>query len=287
MYAFDSTTSAYVTSTASVTGGAYSLVVPVGSYKLFVQPRTAGYADQWYGGATPTVVPVSADTPGVNIALVNATSFTLSGTISAGGTGLVDAWVYAFDATTSAYVTSTASVTGGAYSLVVPVGSYKIYVQPRTAGYPDQWYGGATPTVVPVSADTPGVNIGLAGATSFTLSGTISAGGTGLVDAWVYAFDATTSAYVTSTASVTGGAYSLVVPVGSYKIYVQPRTAGYPDQWYGGATPTVVPVSADTPGVNIALVGASSFTLSGTISAGGTGSSTPGCTPLTRPPRPT
>ena len=255
VYAFDAGTSAYVTSTASVTGGAYSLVVPPGSYKIYVQPRNGTNPDQWYGGATPTVVPVSADTPGVDIALAGPTSFTLSGSVTAAGTGVVDAWVYAFDAGTSAYVTSTASVTGGAYSLVVPPGSYKIYVQPRNGTNPDQWYGGATPTVVPVSADTPGVDIALAGPTSFTLSGSVTAAGTGVVDAWVYAFDAGTSAYVTSTASVTGGAYSLVVPPGSYKIYVQPRNGTNPDQWYGGATPTVVPVSADTPGVDIALGG--------------------------------
>ena len=271
VYAFDAGTSAYVTSTASVTGGAYSLVVPPGSYKIYVQPRNGTNPDQWYGGATPTVVPVSADTPGVDIALAGPTSFTLSGSVTAAGTGVVDAWVYAFDAGTSAYVTSTASVTGGAYSLVVPPGSYKIYVQPRNGTNPDQWYGGATPTVVPVSADTPGVDIALAGPTSFTLSGSVTAAGTGVVDAWVYAFDAGTSAYVTSTASVTGGAYSLVVPPGSYKIYVQPRNGTNPDQWYGGATPTVVPVSADTPGVDIALAGPTSFTLSGSVTAAGTG----------------
>ena len=64
MYAFDATTSAYVTSTASAPDGAYSLVLPVGSYKLYVPPPTAGYADQWYGGATATVVPVSGATTG-------------------------------------------------------------------------------------------------------------------------------------------------------------------------------------------------------------------------------
>jgi subtilisin family serine protease len=91
------------------------------------------------------------------------------------------------------------------------------------------------------------------GNASFTLSGSVTAAGTGVVGAWVYAFDATTLAYATSTASGTGGAYAMALPPGSYKLYVQPRNGTNPDQWYGGATPTVVPVSANTPGVNIAL----------------------------------
>ena len=45
--------------------GAYSLVLPPGSYKLFVAPVTAGHPQQWFGGntfATATAIAVVANT---------------------------------------------------------------------------------------------------------------------------------------------------------------------------------------------------------------------------------
>lgn len=66
VYAFDGTTYTYDGAAAMGSGGTYTITLPAGSYKLFVQPNTPGYADQWVGGgsdyASATVIPVSAAT---------------------------------------------------------------------------------------------------------------------------------------------------------------------------------------------------------------------------------
>ena len=58
-------------------GGSYSIDLPAGTYKLFVQPDEPGYADQWDGGADhPRVRPpiaLSANTTGVAFPLVGHT----------------------------------------------------------------------------------------------------------------------------------------------------------------------------------------------------------------------
>ena len=204
---------------------------------------------------------------------VTTPTFTLSGTVTAGGVPLVGAAVHAFDAVTNAYFATSVTIAGGAYSFSLPAGgTYKLFVQPGVAGYPSQWYGGpdfASATPISLTADTTGVTITLVG--TFTLSGTVTAGGVPLVGAAVHAFDAVTNAYFATSVTIAGGAYSFSLPAGgTYKLFVQPGVAGYPSQWYGGpdfASATPISLTADTTGVTITLVG--TFTLSGTVTAGG------------------
>ena len=148
--------------------------------------------------------------------------------------------IYAFDAGTSAYVGNTLSAgTSGAYSLNLPPGHYKLWIQTNTGGYPDQAYGPdgtfANATSIDLTTANATANIILAAApVTHTLSGTVSAGGSGLPGAVIYAFDAGTSAYVGNTLSAgTSGAYSLNLPPGHYKLWIQTNTGGYPDQAYG------------------------------------------------------
>ncbi|MHB8458920.1 MAG: carboxypeptidase-like regulatory domain-containing protein, partial [Candidatus Limnocylindrales bacterium] len=88
-----------------------------------------------------------------------------------------------------------------------------------------------------------------------TLSGTVTAGGTPLDGATVHVVTAA-GGYITNTTTAGGGIYSLTLSPGTYKLYVQPNTAGYANQWFGGAdigSATVIAVSANTV-QNIALV---------------------------------
>ncbi len=62
MYAFDGTTYTYIGAATMGAGGTYTINLPAGSYKLYVEPNTPGYANQWLGGtdyASATVVTVS------------------------------------------------------------------------------------------------------------------------------------------------------------------------------------------------------------------------------------
>ena len=62
--------------------------------------------------------------------------------MTAGGTGVEGAIVYVFDAATAAYVANAFTDATGAYSVSLPAGTYNLWVQTNTAGYPDQAYGG-------------------------------------------------------------------------------------------------------------------------------------------------
>ena len=93
--------------------------------------------------------------------------------------------------------------------------------------------------------------------TSHTLSGTVTAG-SGLSGAIVYVFDSGTSAYVANTTTGGGGAYSISLPAGHYKLWIQTNTGGYPDQAYGPdgtfANATAIDLSTTNQTANVVLV---------------------------------
>ena len=269
VHVYDATTGAYIEPATMGAGGTYTTDLPTGSYKLYIQPNTAGYPDQWLGGltfASATAITVSAATS-QDITLVS--TFTLSGIVRASdGTPLNGTQVHVYDATTGAYIEPATMGAGGTYTTDLPTGSYKLYIQPNTAGYPDQWLGGltyASATMIGVNAATS-QDITLV--STFTLSGIVRASdGTPLNGTQVHVYDATTGAYIEPATMGAGGTYTTVLPTGSYKLYIQPNTAGYPDQWLGGLTFA----SATTIGVNAAttqdITLVSTFTLSGIVRA--------------------
>ena len=81
----------------------------------------------------------------------------LSGTVKTNtGTALPGSIAF-YDATTLAYITSVTVNASGAYSVTLPVGSYKLRVAPSTPGFSAFWYGGtnaATATPVNLTANT-------------------------------------------------------------------------------------------------------------------------------------
>jgi chitodextrinase len=181
------------------------------------------------------------------------TTFTLSGIVkTSGGTPLNGSAVHVFDGTSYIYDGAATMGSGGTYSITLPPGTYKLYVQPNTPGYADQWVGGssyASATVVTVSAATS-QDITLVGTTLFTLSGVVrGSGGTPHNGTAVYAFDGTSYIYDGAATMGHSGTYTSTLPAGTYKLYVQPNTAGYADQWLGGSdysSATAITVSAAT-----------------------------------------
>ena len=157
--------------------------------------------------------------------------------MTAAGTGVEGAIVYVFDAGTAAYVGNALTGAGGAYSLALPAGTYNLWVQTNTPGYPDQAYGPdgsfENATDIPLPPDATADVALVAAPVTHTISGTVTAAGTGVEGAIVYVFDAGSAAYVGNALTGAGGAYSLVPAPGTYNLWVQTNTAGYPDQAYG------------------------------------------------------
>ena len=95
---------------------------------------------------------------------------------------------------------------------------------------------------------------------AYTLSGTVTGDGSPIAGASVTASYVGRGPATPPTVAVTDalGAYAMtlaaILSADPYKLFVQPNTPGYPDQWLGGSTaPTVIVVSANTV-QDIALV---------------------------------
>jgi FtsP/CotA-like multicopper oxidase with cupredoxin domain len=260
VHAYDATTGVWVKVATVGAGGAYSLTLPAGTYKLFVQANTAGYSNAWYGGASfgsATLVDLTTANATVNISLSG--THTVSGSVTgSGGIALAGAFVHAYNATTAAWVNVATVGAGGAYSLTLPPGTYKLFVQANTPGYSNAWYGGTTfasATLVDLTTTNATANIALIG--THTVSGSVTGrGGIALAGAFVHAYNATTAVWVNVATVRAGGAYSLTLPIGTYKLFVQANTAGYSNAWYGGVSfgsATLVDLTTTNATANIAL----------------------------------
>ena len=230
-------------------GGAYSFQLDPGTYKLFVQPYNPAYRDQWLGGpdfAHATPLTLGPDMTGVTIPLV--VTFTLSGTVTVGGTGLEGAAVHAFDSVTNAYFATSVTDAGGAYSFSLDPGTYKLFVQPYNPAYRDQWLGGpdfAHATPLTLGPDMTGVTIALV--VTFTLSGTVTVGGTGLAGAAVHAFDSVTNAYFATSVTDAGGAYSFSLTPAPTSSSSSPTTRPTPTSGWAARTSRTPPRSPSAP----------------------------------------
>ena len=98
----------------------------------------------------------------------------------------------------------------------------------------------------------------LAGGTH-TISGTVTAGGDPVDGAIVYVFKAADSAYVGNAVTAADGTYTISLPDGTYKLWIQTNTGGYPDQAYGPdgtfANATPVDTSGGNQTADVVLVG--------------------------------
>ena len=238
---------------AGVTNGSglYTITLPAGSYKLYVQPASGPAV--WFGGtskATATTVVVAGNTT-QDIALGNPA---LSGAVTVLATGLPVSGATCPPGTRAAGPgPPPASPTApGCTRITLPAGSYKLYVQPASG--PAVWFGGtskATATTVVVAGNTT-QDIALGNP---ALSGAVTVLATGLPvsGATVSAWNAGSGAWVAAGVTNGSGLYTITLPAGSYKLYVQPASG--PAVWFGGtskATATTVVVAGNTT-QNIAL----------------------------------
>ena len=202
-------------------GGTYTINLPAGSYKLYVEPNTPGFSDQWWGGRTTRAPPWSRSAPPPpRTSPWSAPGWSPCRASSGRATGPPSTGPRCTSSTERRTPTSARATmgAGGTYTITLPAGSYKLYVEPNTAGFSDQWWGGsnyASATVVTVSAATT-QDITLVGARLVTLSGIVQeSDGTPLNGTQVYVFDGTTDTYIGAATMGAGGTYTINLPAGT------------------------------------------------------------------------
>lgn len=266
--------------------GAYTVSgLPSGTYTVAFADcaRPVRYAPQWWQGATSadtsTVISLNASTTGIDAALVKVGSIT--GTVSAGGTGLAKACVSATDPHGHLVGQTTTGATG-TYALTgLPPGTYTVRFSDchLPASYAGQAYqnatelSGATPVTVNSGAATSGIDATLAAGGS--ISGTVIDGsGAPLPGICVIANDPYLDFGYGAATTAADGTYTIGgLPAGSYTVRFVDCThtpARVVTQWFDGvtiasaATPVVVSGTATTTGIDAMM--ASGGGISGTVS---------------------
>lgn len=239
--------------------GTFSFAVPTGQYRLWVDGSRAGFLSGWYDGTGHTVASYTAgatlgappDHTGLVIALTSG--FTISGqVVTSLGAAIPNAEVSVsglpFGSGINAYTNSDSA---GRWSVVVPAGQYALHVLGPRSGTPyvGHWYGnsGSDPaTAAPITrtsqASTPPDPIVMTLQDGVRIHGHVSGtGGVPVSNVGVVAYDATQpccfhaaawgSDYIGGGTDANGD-WSLVVPVGSYKLVFYPGCCGAPTSPY-------------------------------------------------------
>ena len=117
--------------------------LPAGSYKLLIQPNTAGYPDKWYGGRASPPPDRRGRRRQDREHHRDRQPVPVGHRRKSGGAGpLVGAYVTAYEAVTATWTNYDQTDATGAYAINLPSGTYRLLIQPNTAGYPDNWHGG-------------------------------------------------------------------------------------------------------------------------------------------------
>ncbi|HEY3383909.1 MAG TPA: carboxypeptidase regulatory-like domain-containing protein [Vicinamibacterales bacterium] len=293
--------------------GAYTLNVPLTTGTVYVTTANPfGYIDQIYGGGTcvaaacsmrtGTGVPVAAGATVSGIDFSLATGGGIAGLITTAGTGvgLANVSVTVFSAAGTG-LTTISTDSSGAYTTVIglPTGSYYVRTS-NSNGYVDQLHSGitcrlgsctvltGTPVAV-VAGATSSVNFSLA--RGGAIQGTVRAAGTGAplpgISVSIYSdTGAMVGSFVTTDVNGVFATNAGLTP-GNYFLRTE-ATSGYINQVYSGltcasscplatdGTPVAVTAGATTSGIAFTLP--ATATISGTITAAGSGSPIAGVT---------
>lgn len=259
--------------------GAYRLLVAPGTYRVQFDPPTESrhLRQYWQGKSTlagATDIRVNADVSGVNAALLAGA--VVSGTVtSASGAGIEGVTVWAWLASGVQTVTNARTSANGSFSMLVPLGTYRVQFQPPAGSrYLDQYWQGKTAFAggrdLTVGGDVSGVNATLA--SGYFISGTVTSAANGKaidrVNVWVW--PAGGSSATVGARTDASGAYSLLVPPGTYRMqFDPPPESRYVRQYWQGrmtlSAATDIGVSADVSGINASLV--SGYVITGTVTA--------------------
>ena len=214
------------------------------------------------------------------------TGYHIKGTVTgSGGTSLANIYV---EADSSDYQDYGWTASDGTYSVVVPAGSYTIWLSDPSGTYLDGYYSsggftvaeGSATTVTIGSSDVTGINVQME--TGYHIKGTVTgSGGTSLANIYV---EADSSDYDGSATTHGDGTYSVAVVRGSYKIQFNDPSNYYPTGYFSthgftvnaGLASSIVVTTADIAGIDVQLPAAlSKLVVSGVTTprtAGSTGS---------------
>lgn len=280
VYNLSGTRRGFTTTDAS---GAYSIIVPPGTYKLVAFDANPNLTFSFFRNArafaeaTPLRVEVTPPATGVNFRLdVPARA---SGRVTDAATGLPLAAITIYAYTPSgALVASTITDAAGTWRLAVPAGDYRFVAADLARTYAPAFFDDSRAFE---RASTVGLNAGaLASNLDFELErGAIVAGivrdanGAAVPDVTVAAYNLDGTLYTTATTNASGE-YALVLAPGAYKLAAFDADQAYATRFLGNApdfaTAGVVGVAAGQQ------IGAANFVLqrggrvTGTVREGNT-----------------
>ncbi len=231
--------------TRSGSSGEFTMAVPPGKVRLVAHDDSGVYAGSFYREAEAFVLATEFDLlrgaslSGIDFRLANGG--TIAGSVTDATTGArltgVAVAVYNLSGTTRSVVHTSAT---GEYSVLLPPGSYKVAAYDLPALYAPQFWSKRAvfqyaDTAVVLSEQTTRVDFAMFA--SARLSGTVSDNDTAgpIAGVTVTAFDA--AGTVTGRAvSDSLGAYTLVLPAGTYKLVASDATGRYATGYENGAT---------------------------------------------------
>lgn len=267
VWAYNTLTGVWTSAAPTDVNGAYTVGVPQGSYKVYVDPEAQGYPGRWIGGSgtlgDATILNLNLDTT-QDVVL----SVALSGTVTAAGAPVQGALVWGYNTVTGVWTPAAVTDAGGLYSIAAVPGPHKVYVNAEAQGVPPaRWVGtggtfaGATVVDLSVSAVQDIV-------LSVGLTGTVTAGGAPVVGALVWAYN--TGSDVWSAAGVTdaNGEYAVSAAPGPHKVYINPEAQGFAGRWVGGTGSFSSATVLDLNGATVQDI-VLTVVLSGTVTAGG------------------
>ncbi|HEX8169763.1 MAG TPA: carboxypeptidase regulatory-like domain-containing protein [Thermoanaerobaculia bacterium] len=226
-------------STTSDANGNYTLLVAPGEYRIAVSDPFLTYATLFYGG-TPTFAAaqrlfVSGDVGGIDVTLPRGGR--VSGTLRdpSRSTPLAGMTVAAYDAAGLLVATATSGA-DGRYLLVLAPGAYRLLAFDPQLVYATSYAGGATSyettASLSIAFDTL-VTADFAMQRGVRVSGTVRIGALAApAGVEVFALDATGNRVAATTVGA-NGAFTLVVPPGTYRF-----VAADPQRRYVAGAPT-------------------------------------------------
>lgn len=273
---------------ATVTGGAYSLVLPAGDYKFVAYDDGGTLGPLFYPNklswADAEIVSVRQTT---NLSFQLSLASHLVGTVldRATGTPLPGVTVYAYTAAGNE-VTSTTTDAMGRFRINVAAGTYRVVAADLAGVYAAAYLGDARSfdksDAITLTAGQSSSELGLAMQRGAQVSGQVVAatgGAVASIHVVAYNEDGTMRAETLTNAT---GAYKLVLPAGTFRLAAYDDQLVYATDFYqhrndfGSATPVTVSAGQVSPGYDFALNRAGRF--SGVVNDAATGALLPGIT---------
>lgn len=241
-----------VTGTTTTASGQYNLSLRSGTYRLVFEDPNGIYATNYYPNASSFAASAVVTAPATNVNATMTLAGHLTGTVkSSSGAPLSNVIVAAYNL--DGTVRTATFAVNGQYTLVVPAGTYKIVAFDTSGQYANAYLNGAvsfeTESGITVAASQTISGLDLTMATGATVTGTVidSASGQPIAGILVDAYDAN-GFHITRVASSATGAFTLVLPPGTYKFVASDPLERYAPYFYNGAASfdaaTAVPLSS-------------------------------------------